>query len=319
MSRSRPAATILAAAVLGAAIAACSIGPDEGASGGATLTVTQNFGAVRMLRASERTIPGGETVMRLLQRRAKVETRYGGRFVNAIDRVRSRGAGEGRQDWFYYVNGIEAEKGAAERDLEGGDRVWWDYRDWSAAMRVPAVVGSFPEPFIHGSEGKRFPVRIDCAQDADKICEGVADRLDRAGISPSTTALGAPAGEHVLRFVVGRWEDVRRDGAARQIEEGPQVSGVFARFGKAGGDQYELELLDPAARVVDVVGPGAGLVAATRFEEQQPTWVVTGIDDSGVERAARLLEERVLRDRFAVAATVREQPLALPVDRGQPR
>ena len=32
-----------------------------------------------------------------------------------------------------------------------------------ACARTPAVVGSFPEPFLHGIDGKRLPVRIECA------------------------------------------------------------------------------------------------------------------------------------------------------------
>jgi uncharacterized protein DUF4430 len=276
------------------------------------LTVTRDYGSTRLKRGTEKKIPAGETVMRLLQRQVKVDTRYGGRFVSAIDGLRSAGTGT---DWFYYVNGIEKDVGAADRDVVKGDRVWWDYHDWSTVMRVPAVVGSFPEPFLHGSEGKKFPIRIDCAQHAEDACGEVADRLDRAGISPSTTAIGAPAGEHVLRFVVGPWEDVRRDGAARQIEDGPDVSGVFARF-RSAGESYQLELLDEQEHVVKSLGSGAGLVAATRFEEQQPTWVVSGGDDAGLERAIGLLSERILRDRFAVAATP-TRTVALPVTRAE--
>jgi uncharacterized protein DUF4430 len=303
-------ATVVAAVVFAAALAACSIGPGESGSGTVVLTVTRDYGSGRLLRGTAKEIPAGETVMRLLQRRAKVETRYGGRFVSAIDGLRSAESGT---DWFYYLNGIEEDVGAADRDVVKGDRVWWDYHDWSAVMRVPAVVGSFPEPFLHGSGGKKFPIRIDCAQRAEDACSEVADRLDRAGISPSTTAIGAPAGEHVLRFLVGHWEDVRRDSAARQIEDGPDVSGVFARF-RSTGKSYELELLDQHERVVNRLGPGAGLVAATRFEKQQPTWVVSGADDAGLERAIGLLSERVLRDHFAVAATPK-QTVALPVTR----
>jgi uncharacterized protein DUF4430 len=314
VKRGRPAVAV-AAALLVTALAACGIGPGEEGSGTVALTVTRDYGSTELLRETEQTIPSGETVMRLLQRRAKVETRYGGRFVNAIDGLGSGGAGAGGRDWFYYANGVEAEVGAADRDIAGGDRIWWDYHDWSAVMRVPAVVGSFPEPFIHGSEGKRFPVRIDCAQDAEDSCSEVAGRLEDAGISPSTTAIGAPAGEHVLRVLVGRWEDVRRDGAARQIEEGPDVSGVFARFRPIEGG-YELELLDPLEHVAAKAGAGAGLVAATRFENQSPTWVVTGPDDLGLDRAIRLVSERVLRNRFAVAATARETR-GLPVEAGK--
>jgi hypothetical protein len=56
----------------------------------------------------------------------------------------------------------------------------------------------------------------------------------------------------------------------------------------------------------------AGLVAATRFEEQQPTWVVTGVDRSGLAEAVKLLDERLLRDRFALA-TIDGDRLALPL------
>jgi hypothetical protein len=303
----------LVLASLAAGGLACSVGP-EAKGKGASLTVTRDFGAPVLVRESEKKIPGGETVMRFLQRQADVETRYGGRFVNAIESLRSHG-GADRSDWFYYVNGIEEDEGAAAKRLHTGDRVWWDYHDWSAAMRIPAVVGSFPEPFRNGADGKRFPVRVDCAEDSDAHCRDAAKRLDAAGAVASLTAIGATTGKELLRLVVGRWADVRRDSAARLIEQGPKVSGVFARIGPGAGGT-EIELLDSDARPVRVLGEGAGLVAATRFEEQQPTWVVTGIDDAGVRRAVSLLSERTLRDRFAVADDGR-RAIALPVRRDE--
>ena len=303
-----------AAAALVVAFGGCGATPKG--SGAATLTVTRDFGSRTLTRASEPDVPGNETVMRFLQRHAEVDTRYGGRFANAIEGLRSRTGADGREDWFYYVNGIEADVGAADRTLERGDRVWWDYHDWSAVMRVPAVVGSYPEPFLHGSEGELFPVRIDCASDAEKACEEVADRLQRSEVSASTSAVGAGAGKDVLRLVVGKWEDVREDGAARRIENGPDVSGVFAAFVEEGSG-YELALMDRSARVVRRVGPGAALVAATRFEEQQPTWVITGTDSAGLARAVELVEERVLRDRFAIAS-VAGRPTPLPLTDSEP-
>ena len=62
------------------------------------------------------------------------------------------------------MNGIESPVGSAERPVAGGDRIWWDHRDWTDAMRVPAVVGSWPEPFLQASAGEeRLPVRVECA------------------------------------------------------------------------------------------------------------------------------------------------------------
>jgi len=304
--RARAAALLaLASLVLGA----CGVGAEDPKDGSATLTVTRDFGAKRMLAAREDPIPGGETVIRALSRKADVETRYGGRFVNAIEGTRSAGEGGLRRDWFYFVNGIEADKGAAEQEVYAGDRIWWDYRDWSAAMRVPAVVGSFPEPFVHGLEGKRFPVRLDCASDAQDQCDAVRDRLEAAGIETAIAALGTGAGKNLLRVVVGEWGDVRVDAAVNELEDGPQKSGVFARPRSAGG-RYELELLDERGRPAGVLGAGAGIVAATRFEEQQPTWVVSGTDEAGLDRAVELVDRAALRDRFAVVTSgAGSQPL----------
>ncbi len=312
MTLGRHTVALLAVAALALAAAGCRLGPQADGSG-ASLTVTRDYGAKAIARAIEQDLPAGETAMRLLQRNADVDTRYGGRFVNAVEGVRSSTTG-GRHDWFYYVNGIEADRSAAEKRLHDGDRVWWDYRDWTAAMRVPAVVGSFPEPFEHGQDGKRYPVRLDCAADADGPCRDVLDRLDRAGVTASSTALGAPAGKQVLRLVVGEWSDVRSDAAVRQIEEGPGRSGVFARI-RPGSAGLELLLLDEGGRIARRIESGGGLVAATRFEEQQPTWVVTGTDGPGLEAATRLVTERLLRDRFAVAATA-TGPVALPLREG---
>ena len=54
--------------------------------------------------------------MRLVQANNDVETRYGGRFVQSIDGLEGGGAG-GSVDWFYFVNGFEADVGAAEYEL----------------------------------------------------------------------------------------------------------------------------------------------------------------------------------------------------------
>ena len=180
-------------------------------------------------------------------------------------------------------------------------------------MRVPAVVGSFPEPFVHGTEGKRYPVRIDCGQDDADACNRVSDKLQAAGIAPSTSAIGAPAGQEVLRLVVGRWSEVRQDAASEQIEKGPDKSGVFAQFNPVGqSGAYDLALLDAQTRTVRTLGPGSGLVAATRFEDQAPTWVVAGTDSAGLGRAIALLDQRTLDSRFAVA-TSGGAPIPLPL------
>jgi hypothetical protein len=71
---------------------------------------------------------------------------------------------DNQQDWFFYVNGIEGDRSAAEVTLHPGDVEWWDYRHWTATtMDVPFVVGSYPEPFLHALPGKTSVVGPDHA------------------------------------------------------------------------------------------------------------------------------------------------------------
>jgi Domain of unknown function (DUF4430) len=145
----------LAASLLVAAVCGCGPARHAGGSGRAALWITRDRGA-RVLLVTK--VPAGLTAMEALRRKAKVETRYGGRFVQSIDGL--AGDPGKRRDWFYFVNGYEADRGAADYTLLRGDVEWWDYRSWSKQMRVPIVVGAFPEPFLHGYDGKRRPAVI---------------------------------------------------------------------------------------------------------------------------------------------------------------
>jgi hypothetical protein len=246
-----------------------------------------------------------DTVMRFLQKTHEVETSFGGGFVDAIDGV--RGDKAGRRDWFYFVNGIEASKGAADFRLSAGDRVQWDYRSWAAAMRVPAIVGAFPEPMVNGSEGKRLPVRVQCEREDGEPCRTVMERLGKHEVIATAAALQGQAGEESIRIVVGRWQALRRLRGAAAIERGPRASGVWVRF-----EDGVMKLLEPSGRVERDAPPGTGLVAATENESSGIVWVVTGVDDAGVARAAELLEEEKLHGAYAVAETP-DEVVRLPV------
>jgi hypothetical protein len=248
-----------------------------------------------------------DTVMRFLQKTHEVKTSYGGGFVDSIDGV--QGNKGGQVDWFYFVNGIEASKGAADFELSSGDRIQWDYRSWRGAMRVPVIVGAFPEPMLNGREGKRLPVRVQCERQDSDPCREVLKRLSSEGVVATASALQGQAGENSVRVLVGRWSALRKLRGAAALEDGPRASGVFARFGDGG---RALELLDGHGDKVRVAPAGTGLVAATENESSGIVWLVTGLDDGGVARAARSLEEKTVHGAYAVAATPGET-LRLPI------
>jgi hypothetical protein len=301
----RVAATLLAALLL----AGCGIGPGEQRSGGAQVRVTRDFGEHELQSGSTKTISDGQTVMRLTEAKFDVDTRYGGRFIQAIDGLKGTGA-TGQRDWFFFVNGVESEVGAAEYDLSPGDRIQWDYRRWDVAMRVPAIVGSFPEPFLHGLNGRRRPVRVECDDSDSQPCRDGKAALSKVGVPVSGSALGAPGTEKVTRLVVAKWPAARIIRGGHTLEEGPQANGVFARFAHGG-----LELLDEDGNVARTVhaGDGTALILAMRPRADELLWLVTSLDETGLEAGVRALRERDLRDAFAVAVTGRTvEKLPLP-------
>ena len=295
--RLRRLALVALALLLAAGLAGCGLGAGRGGTA-ARMLVTRDFGTRELGARIAQDLPSSETAMRLLERQFRVTTRYGGRFVQSIDGL-AGGREAGRPvDWFIYVNGIESQVGAADVSLHDGDMVWWDRHDWGATPDVPAVVGAFPEPFAHGAGGKRYPVVLECADDAAGACTAVSEQLGAAGVIAGRQVLGTGVGQDTLRVFVGRWSELRHDPALAQIDRGPAVGGVYARF---SADGRQLDLLDPRAQAVRTLGAGAGLVAATRFEQQAPTWAITGTDATGVRAAAGALDARALARRFAVA------------------
>jgi hypothetical protein len=301
--------TLLALMVV-LALGGCGLGPGEAQKGaGADLRVTRDFGQTALGPSAHRDeVRESDTVMRFLQSERKVTTRFGGGFVQSIDGLAGDQVAE--HDWFYYVNGSEASVGAADYGLSAGDVAQWDYHDWHATQHIPAIVGAYPEPFVHGMRGKRLPVRVECISDDSPACSSVGDRLAKLGVTVTNATIGAPAGDKTLRVVVAKFSDLRELGTAATLTRGPATSGVYARFDSQGST---LSLLDAAGHVAREAPAGTGLVAATQQAGQPITWLVTGVDDAGVARAASALDVAKLRNAFAVAVTPDSAVVKLPV------
>jgi len=138
----------VALCVLFLLLAGCG-GAAGGEEGTAQLWVTRDRGAELLVDAK---VDAGQTLMRALVSEVDVETRYGGRYVQSVDGIEGS-LGE-QHDWFWFVNGYEGDRSAASYTLRDGDVAWLDYRAWQREGEARVVVGAFPEPFIHGYEGK---------------------------------------------------------------------------------------------------------------------------------------------------------------------
>jgi len=298
----RPRRGIAVASALLALLATAGCGLGPGAEvGDVRLMVTRDYGRETM---AETTVAAKEsdTVMRVLEGEADVSTRYGGGFVHSVDGLAEGSRGGDPFDWFFYVDGEEAEIGAADYDLHGHERIWWDYRNWAAVNHVPEVVGSWPAPFKKGIGAEQHPVAVEClfrgsfrtddVQKEPRACEETRAALEREGVH---VAPGAP--EKAMRILVGPWGAVKQDPVAGLIGAGPEESGVFAEF--RGRD---LVALDEDGKEAEDLGPDAGLVAATNRYGGLPVWVVTGGTGAAVDRAAEALKPDLLRNHYAIAA-----------------
>jgi hypothetical protein len=282
-------------------LAGCG-GRTGGDQSGARLRVTRDFGHGLVAQGSVAQLGGNPTALRLLRASARgVTTRHGD--VVAVAGIKATAG----TVWAPYVNGVATSQGQKTK-LHGGDVVQWDLHPRAEDRTIRAIVGSFPEPFVHGMEGKRFPVRVECEDRASDPCTRVKERLGREGVPATDAVLGSQGTRNVARVVVATWGRARQLPSVGVIGQGPARSGVFARF--AGN---RLQLLDPGGRVVRTAGPDAGLVAALRLNDESLTWVVTGASPAGVDRAARGFDAASLRDAFATALVPGAGAVALPV------
>jgi hypothetical protein len=197
--------------LLGLVLAGC--GGSAGAGDGtATLWITRDRGATVLFTGS---VPAGLTVMQALDREADVDTRYGGRFVQSVNGL--EGSVTRGHDWFYFVNGVAADRGAAEYRLRAGEIAWWDYRRWRGTREQVVVVGAFPEPFVHGYAGKVRPVAVRFARPADRpTAEAIASLVGAESVAPA--ARPVPTGASVVRIEAG---SPTRFAAAASSPDGP--------------------------------------------------------------------------------------------------
>ena len=227
----------LASLLLGLLLLA-GCGEERSGHGTARLWVTRDRGAHVVV---VRTVPAGLTLVQALDRVADVKTSYGGRYVQAIDGI--EGSLSGQRDWFWFVNGIEGDRSAAEYRLRAGDVEWWDYRSWGERMSQPVVVGAFPEPFVHGYDGKRYPtVVVYSRPEFATVAQRIA-HLVHGSVTNRRAPLSAPGVlRNYVRIVPGRslrGTLVEGGGQAVDFEIGVEAAKRLAANPAAARFRYE--------------------------------------------------------------------------------
>ncbi|MDD5591197.1 MAG: DUF4430 domain-containing protein [Dehalococcoidales bacterium] len=259
------------------------------------LVVTRDFGSEIMI---EETVPIGKntTAMEVLMAVAEVDTAYGGGFVNAINGLASdyTGSNESKGDWFIYFNGMSSKVGALDYTLFPGDVEHWDYRNWDFHQFVPAIVGDFPEPFMHGHGGTVYPTVVVYQEGWEEAAADVAGALSSrgvAGVSTCSSAELGPGDRETANIILVGTADFPL------IEE---LNGPWNRLGfYCYFEDDTLEIFDGAGEMTGEYAPGdgAGLIQATQSIWnpdgigvcENVIWMVTGTDELGVEAAVDIM------------------------------
>lgn len=295
MSRRLAAGLAACAVMLGAVAAAgCERRSDAAAPAAgaptAQVVVTADHGAEALHEAR---VEPGRSVLDALRGITPVETAYGGGFVRGMF---GRGSSTAPpRDWFFFVNGFESPVGAASVTLADGDVAWWDHRAWQGMQSVRAVVGSWPEPFVHGAGGASPVVAAD------------------APLGGALRAAGArvAGGDRAFRVRVGSDADLsRRDAAWRSVGGDPGARALPG--GIADGRVVLIPDGGGAPQPVDGARAVVVLVPAGARPADGALLAIAGLDAPSARAAAATVaaDPSVLANRYAVAFDASGAPLS---------
>ena len=261
------------------------------------LWVTRDFGKENLFNSQLDVAPGC-SVLSLLQEHLEVETEYGGGFVSAINGLQSGYSGQngenGRMaDWFYYVNGILSEQGAADYVPAAGDIIWWDYHPWGGISFTPAVVGAFPQPFTGGYRDKN-PGTLILAGDA---CDGFAEQFGTFLAERGTEELEVDSYQEEravnrsqMVVVIALWEELFRSSFWEGVQEHRDRTGWFAEL--TPRCFYPLDLNADRQGEGYTERVGAVLATGSGMGDPYPLWLVTATDLEGLSGVVEALIQR---------------------------
>lgn len=267
--------------------------------------ITQDFGN-ELLLDEPVILNSGANALDALERVAKVETKYGGGFIEAINGVRSQYSQTTvKKDWFFYMNGMSANVGLMDYELSDGDVEHWDFHDWSFHAFIPAIIGDFPQPFVGGYKGKNLPTIVVYDEGFRDAALDLAGELAKLGVqdvrAQAANELSSQDKEHSNLMLLGT-EDLdliselnenRKLGFYIHFEEGKVV--VYDSRGNKARYESECGLIQATQNPWNSKGIGAC---------ENVVWMVSGTSESQVQNAIGVLANDHEQFRYAYATVI---------------
>lgn len=286
-----------------------SLSPAEAGNHHITISLTRDFGDTALDHREVELQPGW-SLMDYMQSEYQVTTGFGGGFITGIEGLESASGAEGNFDWFFFVNGAVAMIGADQLKPAPSDVVWWDYHRWADAASPTAVIGCYPQPFVNRE------VIILANPAYQEMVEDCQRALTAQGAGPVTVVKLAKGSAHLNRpeapvIVIGTWSELEK------ITYFSKWNQAFARNGSGiHFIDHGVELLAADGKVRQTMGEGTGvIVASSTGQEDNPLWLVAGVDEQGVKEAVWILcsQPEALKWKYGLAVQ-KGQITALPVE-----
>lgn len=212
-----------------------------------------------------------------------------GSFIESIDTL----TGDTEYYWLYYINGILANVFAGGYPLHDGDMQHWDFHDYSYSMHgSSAIIGDFPEPFLHGYGGVTYPVIIVYTEGFQAEAERIKELLDGLDIKDVSVKNAAAVTEDEREsnnlIIVSTMESEM----IARMNKSYRGLALFAHF-----DEDKVEALNAKGRVEAEYGAGTGVIQAVQniwnpkgsWACESVVWMISGIDKEGVQQAVETL------------------------------
>jgi len=253
------------------------------------LIATEVFGRSKIID-EEVLIESGESVIDAIKKVATVTTTYGGGYLESINGIKSNF--NTKNDWFYYINGMLASVGASMYKPHEGDIVHWDFHDWSSDRIITAIIGNYPEPFLHGFNGKIADTNIVFSEDFYDTAILLKESLEKQGVLSSLLLFeDLTTDEKKNKNII--LIDTYENELIKELNENANQLGWFIEY-----DKKNIVTYDEKGKKDDTYDHG-GVICATsniwnpkgNWHCDNVIWVITGIDNNDVIEASNLLIE----------------------------
>lgn len=280
------------------------------------LSITQSYGKEEIFREKVDIIDNF-TVYDVLNENTELGTDYGGGFVSSIEGVESTFGGPTglKQDWFYYVNGICADVGAIDYELNDQDKIWWDYHQWQGMNSAnSSVVGMYPEPFINGYRNKTKLVKILYTVDNIKEAEKLEISLRDLG-APDIEIIQAE-NEFIEKrecptILIGEWGQIKNISYIKDLNDNHRKTGTYSLYSDNSlylmNYKFEvMETIEEDYATINSYGEGLG--------DENPLWIITGGSTESTSMAVKMIVENPEKLELSYAiALIEERLIKLPV------